>query len=150
MAPRILWYLYTSVADSDPGSGAFFDPWIGDHNFESFETIFWVKYIKFFDEDPDPNQITNDKIATVQGSILASCDTVESEVRHMKQCCLLNKVHFKNLKNLAVDFFTERHAKIYVMLSSRRTSCQLEPMHVCYALSFFCRYIVHLFQKFRL
>ncbi len=62
-----------SVADSDPGSGAFFDPWmrklgwvknqdpdpgsvfgmnIPDHIFESIETIFWVKILQFFDADP--------------------------------------------------------------------------------------------------
>jgi hypothetical protein len=53
----------TSVAD--PGSGAFFTPGSGmgeksgsgsgmnnpDHIFESLETIFWVKILKFFDAD---------------------------------------------------------------------------------------------------
>jgi hypothetical protein len=54
----------TSVADPDPRSGAFFDPWIqdpgsrsgmnnADHISESLETIFWVKKILIlFDADP--------------------------------------------------------------------------------------------------
>jgi hypothetical protein len=55
----------TSVADPDPGSGAFLTPGSGmdkksgsgsgmnnpDHIFESLETIFWVKLLKFFDAD---------------------------------------------------------------------------------------------------
>jgi hypothetical protein len=53
-----------SVGDPDPGSGirCLFDPWIRDpgwvkykdHIFESLETIFWVKILKFFDADADP------------------------------------------------------------------------------------------------
>ncbi len=46
----------TSVADPDPGSGAFLTPGSGknnpDHISESLETIFWVKLLKFFDADP--------------------------------------------------------------------------------------------------
>jgi hypothetical protein len=59
----------TSVADPDPGSDAFLTPWIRDpgwvkksgsgsgmnkpdHISESFRTIFWVKILKFFYEDP--------------------------------------------------------------------------------------------------
>jgi hypothetical protein len=52
-----------SVADPDPGSGAFLTPGSGtgknsgsgprmnnpDHIFESLENIFWVKILKFFD-----------------------------------------------------------------------------------------------------
>ncbi len=45
-----------SVADPDPGSGAFLTPVSGmnnpDHISESLETIFWVKILKFFDADP--------------------------------------------------------------------------------------------------
>jgi hypothetical protein len=55
-----------SVADPDPGSGAFLTPGsrIGkksgsgsgmnnrDHNSESLKTIFWVSTLKFFDVDP--------------------------------------------------------------------------------------------------
>ncbi len=60
----------SSVADSDPGSGAFLtlDPGSGmgkksgsgsamnipDHVSEILETAFWVKILKFFDADPDP------------------------------------------------------------------------------------------------
>jgi hypothetical protein len=50
----------SSVAD--PGSGAFFKPWMGkksgsgmnnpDHISESLETIFWVKILEFFDAVP--------------------------------------------------------------------------------------------------
>jgi hypothetical protein len=54
-----------SVADPDPGSGACLTPGPGmvkksgfgsemnnpDHIFESLETIFWVKILKFFDAD---------------------------------------------------------------------------------------------------
>jgi hypothetical protein len=64
-------YPISSVADPDPGSAAFFDPWnpgwvknqdldpgwtmnIPDHISESLETIFWVKILKFFDADADP------------------------------------------------------------------------------------------------
>jgi len=61
-----------SVADPDPGSGAFLTPWIRDlgpgmskksgsgsgmnntdHINKSLETIFWVKILKFFDADPE-------------------------------------------------------------------------------------------------
>ncbi len=58
----------SSVADPDPGSGAFLhldpgrvksqdpDPGFGmsnpDHSSKSLETIFWVKIIKFFDANP--------------------------------------------------------------------------------------------------
>ncbi len=47
-----------SVADADPGSGAFLTPRSGsgmnnpDHISESLETIFWVKILHFFDADP--------------------------------------------------------------------------------------------------
>jgi hypothetical protein len=60
--------IYTSVADPDPGSGAFLTPGTGmgnksapvsgsgmnspDHISESLETIFWVKILQFFDADP--------------------------------------------------------------------------------------------------
>jgi hypothetical protein len=54
--------LRTSVADPDPGNGAFLTPASGrgkksgsrymmnipDHISESFETIFWLKILKFF------------------------------------------------------------------------------------------------------
>jgi hypothetical protein len=38
--------------DSDPGSGSGMN--IPDHISESLETIFWVKTLELFDEDPDP------------------------------------------------------------------------------------------------
>ncbi len=38
-----------SVADLDPGSGSGMNK--PDHIFESLETIFWVKILKFFDAD---------------------------------------------------------------------------------------------------
>jgi len=55
-----------SVADPDPGSGAFLTPGSGmgkksgsgsgmkipDHISKSLGTIFWVKILKFFDSDP--------------------------------------------------------------------------------------------------
>ncbi len=58
----------SSDAHPDPGSGAFLTPGSGmgkksrsgseikvsDHIFESLETIFWVKILKFFDADVDP------------------------------------------------------------------------------------------------
>ncbi len=58
--------LENSVADPDPGSGAFLTPGSGmskksgfgsgmnnpDHISESLETIFWVKILKFFNADP--------------------------------------------------------------------------------------------------
>jgi hypothetical protein len=45
-----------SVADPNPGSGAFLTPGSGipEHISESLETIFRVKILKFFDTDPDP------------------------------------------------------------------------------------------------
>ncbi len=57
---------FLSVADPDPGSGAFLIPGFAmgkisesgsgmnnlDHIFASLETIFWVKILKFFDADP--------------------------------------------------------------------------------------------------
>jgi hypothetical protein len=58
--------LLCSVADPDPGFGAFLTPGSGmgkkfrnrddnpDHISESLETIFWVKILKFFDADPGP------------------------------------------------------------------------------------------------
>ncbi len=61
--------LPTSVADADPGSGAFLTPGSGigktkksssgsgmlipDHISESLETIFWLKILKFFDTDSE-------------------------------------------------------------------------------------------------
>ncbi len=54
-------FLAGSVADPDPGSGAFLTPGSGmgknqdpdpGHVSESLETIFWVKILKFFYEDP--------------------------------------------------------------------------------------------------
>jgi hypothetical protein len=39
--------------DPDPGSGSRMH--IPDHISESLETIFWVKILKFFDADGDPN-----------------------------------------------------------------------------------------------
>jgi hypothetical protein len=56
----------TQCCDQDPGSGAFWTPGSGmgeklrsgmnilDHIFESLETIFWFKILKFFYEDADP------------------------------------------------------------------------------------------------
>jgi hypothetical protein len=45
-----------SVADPDPGSGAFLPPRSGmnipDQISESLETVFWVQILKFFDVDP--------------------------------------------------------------------------------------------------
>ncbi len=40
--------------DSEPGSGIRMN--ISDHISESLETIFWVKILKFFDVDADPDQ----------------------------------------------------------------------------------------------
>jgi hypothetical protein len=63
---------FCSVAD--PGSGAFFDPWIRnpgwvkksgsgmnkpDHISESLETSFWVKILKFFYADPGSGKENN-------------------------------------------------------------------------------------------
>jgi hypothetical protein len=56
----------SSVADTDPGSGAFLTPGSGmdnksgsgsrinhpDHIAKSLKTIFWVNILKFFDADP--------------------------------------------------------------------------------------------------
>jgi hypothetical protein len=57
----MLYFLLSTVADLDPGSGAFFDPWIRDQGSGmgkksrsgSLENIFWVKILKFFDADAD-------------------------------------------------------------------------------------------------
>jgi hypothetical protein len=63
-APQVPAFLISSVPD--PESGAFFIPGSGmdkkpisgsgvnilHHIFESLETIFWVKILKFFDADP--------------------------------------------------------------------------------------------------
>jgi hypothetical protein len=40
---------------ADPGSGAFFYPWI--IFLESLEAIFRVKILQFFDADPDPGSV---------------------------------------------------------------------------------------------
>jgi hypothetical protein len=49
-------YSTNSVADPDPGSGAFLTAGSGmnkpDHISEGLETIFWLKILKFFDADP--------------------------------------------------------------------------------------------------
>ncbi len=43
-------HIYTSVADPDPGSGAFLTPGSQTHIFESLVTTFWVKVVT----NPDP------------------------------------------------------------------------------------------------
>jgi hypothetical protein len=59
---------FNSISVADPRYGAFltFESGMGkrsrsgsemdipDHIFESLETIFWAKILKFFDGDPDP------------------------------------------------------------------------------------------------
>jgi hypothetical protein len=39
--------------NGDPGSGSRMN--ILDHNSASLETIFWIKILKFFDADTDPD-----------------------------------------------------------------------------------------------
>jgi hypothetical protein len=60
-------YAFQSVADPDPGSGAFLTPGSGmgkksgsgsgmnnpDHISEGFKNNFWVKILEFIDVDPD-------------------------------------------------------------------------------------------------
>ncbi len=66
---------FGSVADPDPGSGAFLTPGSGirgpewvkiririrdenpDHISECLETILWVKIFKFFEADPEWNKL---------------------------------------------------------------------------------------------